>query len=83
MSYVQRLELTLRHRGSNEQFTPVQIAANPEDIVTLQEQLREIAKDQDGRKYHGWPWQHEYVLRVVCLDSPWIDPFEIAGEDLE
>lgn len=81
MADSQRLRLTLRRNG--HQFPPVEVSADPKDLDALQVQLVEMAREQDGRRDHGFAWQHEYFLLIESPDRPWVEPFEIQGKDLD
>lgn len=81
MSDSQRLELTLRRRGQN--VVTVELHADPEDHDELQRQLVELAREHDGRRGHGFPWQHEYELHVKSLDRAWLPEFDMPGKDLD
>lgn len=77
----QRLRITLRSRTTRQEFAPVQVVADPEDLDQLQRELHELARDQDGRQHHGFPWAHEYELLVEHLDRPWLTDFRLPGSD--
>ena len=78
-----RLHLRLRYRGNGQFFEPVEVYADPEDHDELQRQLVELARDQDGRRNHGWAWQHEYELFVLEPDRPWVPLRRIPGKDID
>lgn len=80
MADKQKLKLTLRHRGDGRiwKHQPVEIYADPDDRVALNDALIEMARDLDKLGSGSAWWADKYAARVQGIDETWRD-FEIIG----
>jgi hypothetical protein len=77
MADKERLELTLRNRGTNREWTGhrIRVTEDPNDEKAILEHLGPLARDLEG--YRGDDLSG-YELRVCGLDRRWRD-FRLPG----
>jgi hypothetical protein len=78
MADAERLELTLRNRGTDRNWTGhrVEVTEDPTDHAPILKRLAELARDLEG--YRGDDMSG-YEVRVRSLDQEWRKPFTVVG----
>lgn len=79
MANAERLELTLRNRGTDRKWTGhrIEVTEDPTDHDAILEHLGPLARDLE--RYRGDDLSG-YELGVRSLDQQWRKPFTVVGK---
>lgn len=80
MADPERLRLTVTKQSGTD-LRSVEVVADPEDGDGLNEHLKTIAREQDGRGSSSDWWAGEYTMRVDNLSREWVPPFTVRGRE--